>query len=184
MATPLFTFAKARRCALGIGVVLLVRGIALAGPSAGVAVLQPAAWSPDDAARRGAGELEVLLHLARLRQDYVVAGLVSIGDHNGMRLAGGELALRHAALSGVPVAKLARDGSVAADPDALFLDGGRRDANQVARVLVHCLEQFGPSPVAANPDRPTARELDAIRAHLRKFQEALVADDRPRLAAR
>jgi hypothetical protein len=119
-----------------------------------------------------------------LRREHSAAGLVSIGDHNGVRPAGGELALRHAALSGVPVAKLARGGSVAPDPDALFLDGGTLDANRVARVLTHCLELHGPSPVAIDPEHPTAAELAAIRAHLLKFQEAIVAESRSLLAAR
>lgn len=139
----------------------------------GVAVLRGVAWSPGAHVREGAGEFEVLLRVAQLQRAHRMAGLVTVGDHNGMFLGGGERALLHVALSGVPVVKLARNGEVAATPDGVFLDAGRLTEEQATRVLTRCLELHGAPPAAANPQRPTKRELAAIRAHLQPFQDSL-----------
>lgn len=135
--------------------------------------MRTAAWSPGDSTREGAGEFEVLLRLAQLQKTHRAAGLVSVGDRHGMRRCGGENALVRATLSGVPVVKLAPQGEVAATPEGLFLDGGSLTAEQAKSVLEHCLARHGAPPSAADPDRSTARELAAIRAHLEPFQTAL-----------
>src|SRR3954471_21244161 len=80
---------------------------AIAAPSVGVGVLHTVEWSPGDAARDGAGEFLVLLRAAQLQQWAQAAGLLAVGDHNGLLRAGGERALRRVALSGVVVAKIA-----------------------------------------------------------------------------
>lgn len=155
-----------------------------APPSFGVAVLHGTAWSPGDSPREGAGEFEVLLRVAQLRREHAAAGLVSVGDHNGTRLCGGEHALRRAALTGLPVVKIARGGEVAADPDALFIDAGRLGEEQAGRVLRRCLELYGAPPVAIDPERPTGKELNAIRAHLRRFQAAFALEQGLLVAAK
>jgi len=149
---------------------------AAAAPSVGVAVLHPAAWSPGDSVRDGAGEFEVLLCVARLQHAHAAAGLVSVGDRNGTRPCGGERALRRAVLTGVPVVKLAPGGEMAADPEQLFIDARHLTEDQAGRLLRQCLERFGAPPVATDPERPTARELAAIRSHLRRFHEAFVVE--------
>lgn len=162
----------------------VVSGIEAAEPAIGVAVLHAAPWSPGDSAREGAGEFEVLLRIAQLQRSHRVAGLVSVGDRNGLRRCGGEDALAHAAASGIPVAKIAPGGEVAATPDALFLDAGRLDPHEASQVLSQCLQRHGPPPRAADPLRPTRRELAAIREHLRPFREALAIAAAPKLASR
>lgn len=149
-------------------------------PAAGarVAILRSVAWSPLDAARDGAGEFEVLLCVAQLQRTHRLAGLVSVGDRHGVRRGGGEKALTHAALSGLPVVRLAPGGTVAATPWDIFLDGGQLGAETAQRILGECLERLGSPPPAADPERPTARELAAIRAHLKPFQAELVAAGR------
>lgn len=141
--------------------------------SVGVAVLHTVPWSPNDSTRDGAGEFAVLVRVAQLRRAHTAAGLVSVGDHNGTLQCGGERALRRAALSGVPVVKIARGGEVAATPDGLFLDAGRLPEAQAVVVLERCLALYGTPAPALNPDQPTQRELAAIRAHLRNFQNLL-----------
>ena len=141
--------------------------------SVGVAILQAAPWSPLDSTRDGAGEFEVFLRIAQLRRTCQAAALVSIGDRNGVRRSGGEKALAHAALSGLPVARLAPGGVVAAVPLGVFLDGGTLSPEHTQRVLEQCLARHGAPPAAADPERPTDRELAAIRAHLQPFQAAL-----------
>ena len=153
-------------------------------PSVGVAVVHGADWSLGDTVRDGAGEFAVHLRVAQLQHAHTAAGLVSVGDHNGILRCGGERALRRVVLTGVPVAKLARGGTVAPDPDALFLDAGALDEARAARVLAHCLELYGAPPAAANPEQPDAGELAAIRAHLRPFQDAFARENPPLVAMR
>lgn len=149
---------------------------------AGVAVLRAVAWSPADSVRDGAGEFEVLLRLAQVQRTHRTAGVVSVGDRHGARPAGGERALQQAALSGVPVVKLAPGGSVAPAPHGLFLDGGSLDADHARDLLLHCLERYGPPPAARNPAAPSAAEFAAIRVHLEAFQTVLNAAAAPRVA--
>jgi hypothetical protein len=150
----------------------------------GVAVLRAAAWSPGDAIRDGAIEFEVLMCAARLQHNHRSAGIVGVGDRHGLFVAGAERALRQLALRGIPVAKLARGGDVASDPDRLFLDATGLTEAEASNVLVHCLERHGTPPAATNPEQPTARELASIRAHLQPFRDALAVAAAPRLANR
>jgi hypothetical protein len=166
-----------------LGACLLLTAPLAAAP-AGVAVLRAAPWSPGDDARAGAGELEVFLVAARLQREHRVAGLVGVGDRHGMFLAGAESALRLLACRGLPVAKLARGSDLAPDPERIFLDATGLAEAEAAALLARCLEKHGPPPVAANPEAPTAREVAAIRAHLRPFHEAFALAAAPRLAAR
>ncbi len=182
MRATIPTWLRHVRSVLAVVLPCAPLAIRAAVPDVGVAVLHSAPWSPNDAVRDGAGEFEVLLCVARLQHDHRVAGVVSVGDRNGTRESGGELALRRAVLTGVPVVKLAERGKVAADPDRLFLDAGRLTAEQASHVLQHCLEAFGAPPAAANPDRPTKKELVAIRAHLQRYQAALAVENRSMLA--
>lgn len=144
----------------------------LAATSTGVAVLRSAPWSPGDTIREGAGEFEVLVCAAQLKRDHTTAGLVGIGDRHGLFLQGAERALRHLALSGIPVVKLASGGDLAADPEAIFLDASGLSSAAAAKLLQHCLERHGAPPVAANPSRPSPKELAAVRAHLAPFRDA------------
>ena len=172
-----------RRLCGAFGLLAVIATPLTAPPSAGVAVLRAAAWSPGDVVREGAGEFEVLLCAARLQREHRAAGIVGIGDRHGHFLSGAERALRLLALRGVPVAKLARNGEVAADPEQLFLDASGLDETAASRLLRRCLERHGPPPAAANPESPTRHELAAIRTHLQPFREAIALATAPRLAA-
>ena len=183
--------ARPERCNCGRRVLMalissLLIGVAGAStrPTVGVAVLHTSPWSPGDSAREGAGEFEVFLRIAQLQRAHHLTGIVSVGDRHGVRRCGGEEALAHAAVSGIPVVKLAPGGQVASTPHALFLDAGPLSAEEARRVLTDCLQRHGPPPRAANPLQPGDRELAAIRAHLRPFQEALALASSPKIATR
>lgn len=171
------------------GGVFVALGLAASSGSAraaeaGVAILRAAAWSPGDAARDGAIEFEVLMSAARLQHAHRSAGIVGVGDRRGLFVAGAERALRMLALRGLPVAKLSRDGDVAADPDQLFLNATGVTETEASSILASCLERHGPPPPAADAERPTARELKAIRIHLQPFRDALALAAAPRVAQR
>jgi hypothetical protein len=167
--------------ALGL---LVTAASPLVGTPAGVAVLRSASWSPGDSTREGAGEFEVLICAAKLQREHRFAGIVGIGNRHGMFLDRAERALRHLALRGFPVAKVAPDGDLAADPEQLFLDATGLGEHEAAGILARCLERHGAPPSAANPEHPTEKELAAIRAHLQPFREAFALATAPRLAAR
>jgi hypothetical protein len=164
--------------------VLAATAVRATTPDVGIAVLHNASWSPNDAVREGAGEFEVLLRVAQLQHEHAVAGLVSVGDRQGTRQCGGELALRRAALTGLVVVKLAPGGKLASDPDELFVDAGRLGEAETSRILTASLTRHGAAPVAADPDCPTARELAAIHAHLELFQKDFVAQSGLQVALR
>jgi hypothetical protein len=136
-----------------------------------VAVVQSATWSPGDATREGAEEFSVLMSLAKVRRDHALAGLVGVSGRHGVFQTGAERALRFAVLSGVPVVKVSTHGDVAICPDDLFIDGGGLAAAEACHVLAAALEHCGAPPHAVDPLRPTAPELVAIRAHVRRLQQ-------------
>lgn len=171
-----------RRLAALLGAALLASSLAAA--PAGVAVLRTAAWSPGDTVREGAGEFEVFVCAANLKRANDTTGLVGVGDRHGLFLSGAERALRHLALKGVPVAKIARGGDFAADPEELFLNASGLAEADAAALLKKCLERHGAPPAAANPARPTAAELTAIREHLKPFRAAFAVATAPQLASR
>ncbi len=170
------------------GVIVVLGFAAFSGSAiaatAGVAIVRAATWSPGDAARDGAIEFEVLMSAARLQHAHRSAGIVGVGDRRGLFVAGAERALRMLALRGLPVAKLSRDGDVAADPDQLFLNATGVSETEASAILASCLERHGPPPQAADVERPTARELKAIRSHLQPFRDALALAAAPRVAQR
>lgn len=126
----------------------------------------------------------MFVRVAREQREHHAVGVVGVGNRHGLFPEGGEHALRFFALRGVPVAKLATGGDLAADPDGLFLNGGTLTEAEASAVLSHCLERFGAPPVAANPDRPTAGELAAIRTSLLPFRQAFVLAEAQRVALR
>jgi hypothetical protein len=149
-----------------------------------VAVIRSAAWAPDQPAREGAGEFLVLLQAAKLQRSYRAAGLLAVGDHNGVLRGGGERALRRIAMTGVVVVRLAPQGEVAPMPENLFVDAGRLTEAQAGHLLERGLELYGAAPKAASPEHPTDRELESIRLHLRKFQELFAAESGALVAMR
>ena len=153
-------------------------------PPAGVGVVRSVAWSPGDTVREGAGEFLVLLQAAKLKRISPATGLLAVGDHNGVLRAGGERALRRLATTGVVIVRLAPGGEVASIPDDIFVDAGPISEETAGHVLALGLKLFGPPPVAAEPDQPSARELEAIRLHLQNFQVLFAREQSAALAAR
>jgi L-asparaginase len=145
---------------------------AVQAADAGIAVIHSTKWSPGDCVRDGAGEFQVLVSVASLQREHSTVGVVGVGNRHGLFPAASEHALRFFALHGVPVAKLAKGDELVPDPEGLFLDGGALSEKEAADVLAHCLNRYGAPPLAANPDRPTANELEAIRKSLRPFRAA------------
>jgi hypothetical protein len=153
--------------------------------SAPVVVIEDAPWSPGDAEREGAAELDVLLRLAQLQQEQTLVGLVGIGDRRGVFQEGTRRGLEFAVRQGVPVVRLSRAArpSLYLDGD-LFIDGGAMSPAHAADLLARCLHRFGALPRARVPTQPTADETLALRRMLQRYQAEFTTQPPARLAAR
>lgn len=156
--------------AAGLLSALLASTSRAAAPVA-VGVIHEAPWSPGDHAREGAGEFAVLMQIAELRRSGACPGLLGVGATRGVFAPGAERALRFAALNGVAVVKLGARGDVAPCPDEIFVDAGGLTAAEAQRILREALGALGAPPRAANPLAPTAGEVAAVRAHVRRLQQ-------------
>jgi L-asparaginase len=136
----------------------------------GVLIIERVTWSPDDPVRDGAVEFELLLAAARLLRDHPLAGLVAVGNRHGILCPRGETSARRVVHLGVPVVRLADSGKVASTPDDLLISGGTLSPTEARALLRQCLVRHGALPPAHNPERPTAKELAAIRTRLAAYQ--------------
>jgi L-asparaginase len=138
---------------------------------AAVAVVRAGSWSaPSDTAHEGADEFAVLMNLAAVQRDHALTGLVGVGNQRGSFQDGEERAFRFAALSGVPVLKVATKGAVVHCPDGLFIEADSLPESEACRLLADALERFGAPPRAANPSQPTEAEILAISRHVERMQ--------------
>lgn len=121
------------------------------------------------------GEVEIAARIAKNLQDFPLAGIVLPGwvpyaSANEQQMA----ALRKAALRGIPVARVGRgnhEGITRVNPTDLFIEGNNLTASKARLLLMASLMKLGSLPVPANPDRPTPRELQAIRNKIAEYQE-------------
>ncbi len=148
-----------------------------ADPAPRVTVIEDVAWSPDDASRDGAAELEILMHVAQLQKSPGAIGIVGIGDAHAVFQAGTHRALELAVREGIPVVRLALlERSPAVSDTAVFIDGGTLDPAAATALLTQCLREFGPLPRTAFTTSPPAE----LRRHLARFQTVF---DRAQLRA-
>jgi hypothetical protein len=99
---------------------------------------------------------------------FVLEGLSPYGTTTSR---GRHQVLLRAVCSGMPVARVGRGNnegfSQAVD---LFIGGSNLTSTKARLLLMACLMKFGSLPPAADPDRPTKAELDAIRLTLAAYQ--------------
>ncbi|HRE79953.1 MAG TPA: hypothetical protein PLN52_02835 [Opitutaceae bacterium] len=136
----------------------------------GIAVVQSARWSPNDAERDGASEFEIYLSVARLLAQHPLAGVIGVGNQNGSFLPAAEVAFTRTAAMGVPVVKVASPGKLTADPSNLYIEAGQLSPEDARAALSECLLTLGTLPPAADPLNPTEQELTAIRTKIARFQ--------------
>ena len=100
---------------------------------------------------------------------FVVEGHAPFGTMTSGARAG---LMRKAVLCGMPVVAVGRgnnEGFTA--PHGMFLGGRNLTATKARLLLMACLMRFGSLPPAADPDRPTEGELEAVRNRLAAYQE-------------
>jgi L-asparaginase len=110
-----------------------------------------------------------------LQEDYPLAGIVAEGLAPYAALsASQERALSRAVYHGIPVVKTARGdahGLVRLNPANLFIEGNNLTATKARLLLTAAIMKLGALPPAADPERPTSQELDAIRKRIEAYQQ-------------
>ncbi len=141
----------------------------------GTTILFDAPWSPGDASRDGAAEFAVLLNVAQLRQAHRRAGIVAVGNADGLLQPATQDALTRAVFMGVTVVRIVGATKPLGVTNDLFVEAAAQPALVVEKLLADCLIRFGAPPAAANPARPTPAETAAIRRVLSRYQLAFDA---------
>src|SRR5271165_6267369 len=112
--------------------------------------------------------IEHKLAMGRLA-GFVIEGLVPYGSLPST--ARHNLMVR-AAFSGIPVVKVGRNAPEGfADPHEFQIAGSNLTATKARFLLMACLLKFGSYPPAKDPAKPTAQEVEAVKAAVAKYQE-------------
>ena len=139
-----------------------------------VTLIKHARYLPDDFSDDPDSIVEVLGRIEKNLVDSPLAGFVlegqapySSGDEPTMA------ALKRAALTGMPVARVGRghhEGFTPGNSKDLFIEGSNLTATKARLLLMACLMKFGSLPLPDDRDHPTSDELDAIRAKVASYQ--------------
>lgn len=114
-----------------------------------------------------AAMMDLMLTTAPL-SGFVVEGLSPYGYASSARR--NKMMLR-AVHCGIPVARVGRGNAEGFSYPADRFIGGRNLTSTKARLLLMaCIMKFGALPPCADPDKPTAAEIDAIREKLKAYQ--------------
>ena len=139
-----------------------------------VAIVKYARYLMDNASDDPDLEVEISARIEQNLSHAPLAGFVLEGSspfggaNEAMRAA-----LAHAALHGMPVARVGRgnsEGMVPTDPNDLFIEGNNLTSTKARLLLMACLMKFGCLPPAANPRDPSTAEMAAVRAKVAEYQ--------------
>ncbi len=164
-----------RRLATAATLILLALATAASSARAdqtGTTIVYDAPWSPGDVSRDGAAEFSILLTVAQLRKSHARAGIVAVGNADGLLQPATSDALTRAACMGVTIVRIVGATKPLTVPHDFFIEAAAQPALVVEKLLADCLARFGPPPAAANPANPTASEAAAIRRVLSRYQLA------------
>ncbi len=148
-------------------------GALLDGAIPKVTIVKDGSYCADDFDEDPEREVDLLAQLdANLRTaplaGFVVEGLAPYGMMTSQ--ARHQLMMR-AVHSGMPVVRVGRGNNEGFTPARDRLIGGRNlTATKARLLLMACLMRFGGLPPAADPDRPTAAEIVAIRQAVAAYQ--------------
>lgn len=138
-----------------------------------VTLVKGARWSALDNSDTPDGEVDIL---ARLEADLAhepLSGMVAEGTHGGSFVRPAEAALKLVVMHGIPVVKVNRGGTtgyVRPSGENFMIEGANLTATKARLLLMACLMKFGTLPPAADPAKPTAAEIAAIKEKLKLYQ--------------
>ncbi|MET0660503.1 MAG: hypothetical protein ABW110_20350 [Steroidobacteraceae bacterium] len=140
-----------------------------------VAIVKGDVWYDDSAVISPTTERGIVANIDMLLEKYPLAGLIGEGSSPYSNLSRAQdAALELAALSGLPVVKVARGDAhalVRVNSNNLFIEGNNLIATKARLLLTAALMKYGPLPPAADPLKPTDAEKDAIRKKVALYQE-------------
>lgn len=132
-------------------------------------------WYDDSGQLETTSDRGIEASIDMLQEDHPLAGIVAEGLAPYATLSGAqERALLRAVYRGIPVVKTARGdahGLVRLNPANLFIEGNNLTATKARLLLTAAIMRLGALPHAADPERPTPEELDAIRKRIAAYQQ-------------
>jgi hypothetical protein len=140
-----------------------------------VTIVKDGNYTVDDYDDDPSREVDLLSQIDRNLVTHPLAGFVveGLSPYGRLTSAVRTRVMRRAAFTGMPVVLVGRGNAEGfVPPPAPPFIGGRNLTSTKARLLlIACLMKLGSLPVVADPDRPTPRELDAVRTKLAEYQQ-------------
>jgi len=139
-----------------------------------ISLLKGDSWFDDEGGAGPTNEKGINANIEQLLE-YPLAGIVAEGTAPYASMsASPTLALEKAAYNGLPVVRTARgdaSGLVRVNANNVFIEGNNLTTTKARYLLAAALMKLGPLPRAANPDKPTPAEIDAIKKKTALYQE-------------
>ena len=138
-----------------------------------VTIVKDGSYTADDYAEDPNREVDLIAQLADNLTHAPLAGFIveGLSPYGMMTSMARHKMMLKAVHSGIPVARVGRGNNEGFTPVRDRFIGGRNlTATKARLLLMACLMKFGSLPPAADPDKPTEAELNAIRAKLVAFQ--------------
>jgi L-asparaginase len=140
-----------------------------------VTIVKDGNYTVDDDDDDPSREVDLLAQIERNVAAHPLAGFVveGLSPYGRLTSAVRTRVMRRAALSGMPVVLVGRGNAegFVPPPPAPFIGGRNLTATKARLLLMACLMKIGSVPAAADPDRPTAGEVEAVQKRIREYQE-------------
>jgi L-asparaginase len=151
------------------------RGDLLGSAIPRVTIVKDGNYTADDDDEDLAREVDLLAQIARNLAAHPLAGFVveGLSPYGRLTSAVRTRVMRRAAFSGMPVVLTGRGNAegFVPPPAVPFIGGRNLTATKARLLLMACLMKLGSVPAAADPDRPTAGEIEAVGRKLREYQD-------------
>jgi hypothetical protein len=142
-----------------------------------VTIVKDGNYTTDDYDDDPSREVDLLAQIARNLAEHPLAGFVveGLSPYGRLTSAVRTRVMRRAAFSGMPVVLVGRGNAegFVPPPPVPFIGGRNLTATKARLLLMACLMKIGSMPTAADPDRPTAAEVEALQKAVRAYQELL-----------
>ncbi|MGH7088209.1 MAG: asparaginase domain-containing protein, partial [Stellaceae bacterium] len=139
-----------------------------------VAIVKDASYWSDDVDIDIEQEVDLVAMIGHMLKKAPLAGFVVEGltPYGLMTSQARHRLMVRAICSGLPVARVGRGNTEGFVPlwDPLFISGSNLTATKARLLLMACELKLGALPPAADPDRPTDAELNAIRGKVASYQ--------------
>jgi hypothetical protein len=140
-----------------------------------VTIVKDGNYTVDDYDDDPSREVDLLAQIERSLAAHPLAGFVveGLSPYGRLTSAVRTRVMRRAAFSGMPVVLTGRGNAegFVPPPPAPFIGGRNLTSTKARLLLMACLMSLGSLPVAADPDRPTAAEVEAVQRKLHEYQE-------------